>query len=91
MRSTIQLLTVMCVAGRSSSLATNTLDFISGTHDDRIVGNVFTDIGGSGISLGKFTATETTEFHIPYNAPSENEICTSDTIKNHCINCHLRP
>ncbi len=61
------------------------LDFISGTHDDMIIGNVVTDIAGNGISIGKFTAGDTTEYHVPYNPTDKNEICTSDTIKDNYI------
>ncbi|MBN1249501.1 MAG: hypothetical protein JXC32_17700, partial [Anaerolineae bacterium] len=35
-----------------TQMAATGLDFISGTHDDMIIGNAFTDIGGSGISIG---------------------------------------
>jgi hypothetical protein len=38
-----------------TQMAATGLDFISGTHDDMILGNAFTDIGGSGISIGKFS------------------------------------
>jgi hypothetical protein len=62
------------------------LDFISGTHDDMIIGNAVTDIAGNGISIGKFTASDTTEFHVAYNPTDKNEICTSDTIKDNYIN-----
>jgi hypothetical protein len=68
-----------------TQMAATGLDFISGTHDDMIVGNVFTEIGGNGISVGKFTADETTEYHIPYNPADKNEICTRDTVKNNYI------
>jgi hypothetical protein len=69
-----------------TQMAATGLDLVSGTHDDMIVGNVFTDIGGSGISVGKFTATENTEVHVPYNPTDRYEICTNDTIKNNYIN-----
>jgi hypothetical protein len=69
-----------------TQMAATGLDFVSGTHDDMIIGNVFTDIGGNGISVGKFTADETTEYHIPYNPSDKNEICTQDTIRNNYIN-----
>ena len=68
-----------------AQMAATGLDFISGTHDDMIVGNVFTEIGGNGISIGKFTVDETTDYHVPYNPADKNEICTSDTIKNNYI------
>ncbi|HET7540565.1 MAG TPA: right-handed parallel beta-helix repeat-containing protein [Polyangiaceae bacterium] len=61
------------------------LDFISGTHDDVIIGNLVTEIAGNGISIGKFSASDTTEYHVPYNPSDKNEICTSDTIKDNYI------
>jgi hypothetical protein len=61
------------------------LDFVSGTHDDMIIGNVVTEIAGNGISIGKFAASDTTEYHVPYNPTDRNEICTNDTIKNNYI------
>jgi hypothetical protein len=66
-------------------MAATGLDLVSGTHDDTIVGNVFTDLGGSGISVGKFTATEDTEVHVPYDPDDKDEICTNDTLKNNYI------
>jgi len=69
-----------------AQMAATGLDFISGTHDDMIIGNVFTDIGGNGVSVGKFVADETTEFHVAYNPSDKNEICTNDTIKDNYIN-----
>jgi hypothetical protein len=61
------------------------LDFVSGTHDDMVIGNVVTEIAGNGISVGKFVASETTEYHVPYNPTDKNEICTNDTIKDNYI------
>jgi len=61
------------------------LDFISGTHDDMVIGNVVTEIAGNGISIGKFAASDTTEYHVPYNPTDKNEICTNDTIKDNYI------
>ena len=68
-----------------TQMAATGLDFVSGTHDDLIQGNAFTDIGGSGFSIGKFTADESTEYHVPYNPADTNEICTRDTFKNNYI------
>jgi hypothetical protein len=61
------------------------LDLVSGTHDDLIIGNVVTEIAGNGISIGKFVASDTTEYHVPYNPSDKNEICTNDTIKDNYI------
>ncbi len=68
-----------------AQMAATGLDFSSGTQNDTVIGNVFTDIGGSGVSVGKFTASETTEFHVPYNPSDANEICTNETIKDNYI------
>ena len=68
-----------------TQMAATGLDFVSGTHNDMIIGNVFTDIGGNGISIGKFVASDTTEMHVAYNPTDTNEICTSDTIKDNYI------
>ena len=68
-----------------TQMAATGLDFVSGTHDDLIIGNVFKDIGGNGISVGKFTASDATEFHIPYDPSDKNEICTRDTIKDNYV------
>jgi hypothetical protein len=69
-----------------TQMAATGLDLISGTHDDVIIGNVFTDIGGSGFSIAKFTASDTTEYHIPYDPADTNEICNRDTFKDNYIN-----
>ena len=61
------------------------IDLISGTKDCRIVGNFITDISGNGVSVGKFTLDEDTEFHIPYNPADKREICTNDLVGNNVI------
>lgn len=68
-----------------TQMAATGLDFFYGTHDDRIVGNVFSEIGGNAISLGKFTQNEATEFHVAYNPADVNEICTNDRITDNYI------
>lgn len=66
-------------------MAASGLDFMSGTHDNMIQGNVFTDLGGTGITLGKFAQDTLTEIHIPYNPVDKNEISTRDTVKNNLV------
>jgi hypothetical protein len=68
-----------------AQMAATGLDFVSGTHDDMVVGNVFTQIGGNGVSVGKFVADEATEYHVPYRPSDKNEICSNETIKNNYI------
>lgn len=69
-----------------TQMAATALDLVSGTHDDVVIGNVFADIGGSGISVGKFAASETADFEIPYDPADPGEICTNDTIQNNYVN-----
>jgi hypothetical protein len=61
------------------------LDLVSGTHDDLIIGNVITEVAGNGFSIGKFAASDTTEYHTPYNPSDKNEICTNDTFKDNYV------
>ena len=61
------------------------LDFNYGTHDDMIIGNVFTDIAGNGVSIAKFTQDTTAEYHANYNPSDINERCVNDTIRNNYI------
>lgn len=56
------------------------LDLTSGTNDTRVMGNVFKEIGGSGISVGKFSPDSLTEIHKGYNPSDKDEISTRDTI-----------
>ncbi len=58
------------------------LDLVLGTHDDSIIGNVFKDIAGNGVSIGRFVIDENTDYHTPYNPSDSREICTDDTFAN---------
>lgn len=64
--------------------ASTGLDYKRGTHHNEITGNLFKDIGGSGILTGTFS-DEATEVHLPYNPKDEREICTSESITNNLI------
>jgi hypothetical protein len=68
-----------------SQMAATGIDLVSGTHDNAIVGNAITDIGGSGVTVGKFTADTATEFHVPYNPTDKAEISTNDTIRSNLV------
>ena len=68
-----------------TQMAATGLDFTSGTNDTRIEGNVFTEIGGSSISIGKFAPDSLTEIHKGYNPSDRDEICTHDTVKNNYV------
>ena len=68
-----------------TQMAATGLDFVSGTNDDLIEGNLFYEIGASGIMLGKFSQDSLTEIHIPYNPTDKDEISTRDTIRYNLI------
>lgn len=68
-----------------AQMAATGLDFVSGTNDDKIEGNVFMDLGGTGIMIGKFSQDSLTEIHKAYNPSDKAEICTRDTIKNNYV------
>lgn len=68
-----------------TQMAATGLDFVSGTNDDVIEGNVFYELGAAGVMLGKFSADSTTEIHIPYNPSDLDEVSTRDTIRNNLI------
>lgn len=64
--------------------ASTGLDYKRGTYNNVIKGNLFKDIGGSGILAGIFS-DEATEVHLPYNPKDEREICTNESITNNLI------
>ncbi|MBR6943649.1 MAG: carbohydrate-binding protein, partial [Fibrobacter sp.] len=68
-----------------TQMAATGLDFVSGTNDDVIEGNVFYEIGAAGIMLGKFYQDSMTEIHIAYNPKDKDEISTRDTIRNNLV------
>lgn len=65
-------------------LASTGLDYKRGTYDDVIKGNLFTDIGGSGILAGVFS-DESFEAHLPYNPSDAREVCTNELIEDNLI------
>jgi hypothetical protein len=69
---------------RFEHLASTGLDLRRATHDDMIEGNLFKDIGGSGILDGVFS-DESSETHLPYDPKDLREICTKDTIQNNLV------
>lgn len=71
-------------ACRFEHLASTGLDYHKGVHDNSIKGNLFKDIGGTGIQAGVF-ADEATEIHLPYNPSDEREVCTNLLISNNLI------
>lgn len=68
-----------------ANMAGTGLDLESGTNDSRVFGNVFREIGGSGISVGKFAPDSLTEIHKGYNPSDKDEISTRDSIMNNLV------
>lgn len=64
--------------------ASTALDYKKGTRDNMIIGNLFKDIGGTGIQVGTFS-DEAVEAHLPYDPADEREISTNETIANNLI------
>lgn len=69
---------------RFEHLASTGLDFQRGTHDDEVVGNLFKDIGGTGIQIGVYS-DEAFEAHLPYNPTDEREVCTNELIHDNLV------
>jgi len=67
-----------------SHLASTALDYVRGTHDDEIKGNLFKDIGGTAIQVGVYS-DEGFEAHLAYNPEDKREICTNEHITNNLI------
>ena len=65
-------------------LASTALDYTRGTHDDEIKGNLFTDIGGTGIQIGIYS-DEAFEAHLPYNPSDLREVCINEHIENNLV------
>lgn len=71
-------------ACRFEHLASTGLDYGKGTYDGVIKGNLFRDIGGSGILAGVFS-DEAVEVHLPYNPKDERELCRDIDISNNLV------
>lgn len=69
---------------RFSHLAATALDYIKGTDNDHVNGNVFTDIGGTAIQAGTFS-DEAFETHLPYLPSDERVLCRYLDISNNFI------
>ena len=69
---------------RFEHMASTGLDYQRGTHDNEIKGNLFKDIGGTGIQVGTFS-DESFEVHLPYNPEDKREICTNERVSNNLI------
>ncbi|SFD24571.1 L-rhamnose mutarotase [Spirosoma endophyticum] len=65
-------------------MAATGLDYHKGVQDNIIRGNLFSDIGGTGIQAGVF-ADEATEIHLPYNPTDERDVCSNLLISNNLI------
>ncbi len=69
---------------RFEHLASTGLDYKRGTHNDQIKGNLFKDIGGTGIHVGVYS-DEAHEVHVPYNPQDERDVCTNVLVSNNLV------
>ena len=69
---------------RFEHMAATGLDLVSGVHHSRIEGNVFRDIGGTGIQAGFFGGPDF-EAHLPYDPQDERELVKHIHIANNLI------
>ncbi|GAB4018629.1 L-rhamnose mutarotase [Spirosoma koreense] len=69
---------------RFEHMAATGLDYHRGVRENVIQGNLFKDIGGTGIMAGVF-ADEATEIHRPYNPIDDRQVCSNLTISNNLI------
>ena len=69
---------------RFEHLASTGLDYKRGNHNDIINGNLFSDIGGTGIQLGVYS-DEAVEAHLPYNPTDLREVCSHTQITNNLV------
>jgi hypothetical protein len=69
---------------RFEHLGSTALDYTRGTFAGRICGNLFSDIGGSGINIGVFS-DEATEAHLPYNPMDLRDVCSNTLINNNLV------
>ncbi|HHW00653.1 MAG TPA: hypothetical protein GXX36_14035 [Clostridiaceae bacterium] len=60
------------------------LDIYNGTNNIIVEGNVFYEIAGNGVQVGKFSESDTT-ITVPFNPEDDRELCDSNTIANNYI------
>jgi hypothetical protein len=65
-------------------LASTGLDLHRGTNHNTVKGNLFKDIGGSGINLGVFSE-ESFEAHLPYTVKDDRIVCSDELIADNLI------
>ena len=69
---------------RFEHIAATALDYTEGSHRDKANGNLFKDIGGTAIQLGKFSDAAF-ETHLPYRPADVREVCTYNTVTNNLV------
>ncbi|NGM64520.1 L-rhamnose mutarotase [Sphingobacterium sp. SGR-19] len=67
-----------------SHLASTGFDFYAGNFRDRLEGNIFYDIGGNAVLIGKFSDDQF-EAHLPYEPQDERELTREVIVRNNLI------
>jgi len=69
---------------RFEHLASTGLDYHKGVYDNIVQGNLFKDIGGTGLLAGVYSDAGH-EIHLPYNPIDVREVCDAMTIRNNLV------
>ena len=69
---------------RFQHMASTGLDLLEGTAKTLVEGNLFKDIGGTGIQIGTYSP-EGFETHLPYKPANQQAVCRFDTIRNNLV------
>ncbi len=77
--------TVRFERNRFYRLGAGGLDLAHGTERCAVKGNHFAGLAGGAVFVGKFTADEDTEVHVPYLPSDLGEVSTGDTIGSNLI------
>ena len=64
------------------NLGSTAVDLNYGTQNSKIEGNIFEDISGGGIMIGKFVKDSLTPINSPYNPVDKSIVSTGDEISN---------
>lgn len=65
-------------------MASTGIDFRSGNYQDTLIGNLFQNIGGSGVLLGTFS-DEQVEAHLPYEPTDLRELTNGTLVTNNLV------
>jgi len=66
-------------------MGSTAVDFNYGTKGCKIIGNIFSNIAGGGIMIGKFVKDSLTAINRPYNPENKEIVSTEDIVSNNLV------